>query len=184
MNLELFKQKYQIKNNPIEKNQSGFKTRNEELNELFGSLGGISINKGLFKIHSFQSSKKWTEIICEIFPKYTNRISVYGFDWVGRQYAKDLDKDFTYLFDIATGEDFELEQPLSEFFNVDLIEYEEETLNTEEFNEWNKNKIELDFDQIVGYKIPLWLGGEDSINNYEIADAEVYWEINRQLMNK
>lgn len=98
--------------------------------------------------------------------------------------AKDIKKDFTYLFDIATGEDLKLEQPLCEFFNIELVEYEDETLGITEFNTWNSNDVELNFNDVVGYKIPLWLGGKDDLSNYEIIEAEVNWEINRHLMNK
>ena len=48
----------------------------------------------------------------------------------------------------------------------------------------NSKNIELKFNEVVAYKIPLWLGGKDDSSNYEISDAEVNWEINRQLMNK
>ena len=123
MNLELFKKKYKIQKKLIDQESVKLTTSNNDLNQLFSEFGGFSFEKGIIRIHNFETSIKWTEIVCETFPKYSDRIIVFGFDWVGRQYAKDLNQNFTYLFDIATGEDFMLDQPLSEFFNVDLIEY-------------------------------------------------------------
>tara|TARA_R110002050_G_scaffold56512_3_gene127146 strand:- start:109957 stop:110511 length:555 start_codon:yes stop_codon:yes gene_type:complete len=184
MNLELFKNKYKNQKKLIDQKSVGITTPISEINELFEQYGGFSFENGLLRIHNFKTSKKWAEIICETFPKYTNRIIVFGFDWVGRQYAKDINKDFTYLFDIATGEDFMLDQHISEFFNIDLIEYADETLDISGFKKWNSKNIELKFNEIVAYKIPLLLGGKDDSSNYEITDAEVNWEINRQLMNK
>ncbi|WP_040252179.1 T6SS immunity protein Tdi1 domain-containing protein [Psychroserpens mesophilus] len=184
MNLEPFKIKYKNQKKLIDQKSVCLTTPNSEINELFEQFGGFSFENGILRIHNYETSKKWTDIICESFPKYTNRIIVYGFDWVGRQFAKDINKDFTYLFDIATGEDFMLEQPLSEFFNVDLIEFADETLDISGFKNWNSKNVELKFNEVVAYKIPLWLGGKDDSSNYEITDSEVNWEINRQLMNK
>jgi len=184
MNLELFKIKYINQKKLIDQKSVGLTTPITELTELFEKFGGYSFENGIFRIHNFETSKKWTELICESFPKYTNRIVTFGFDWAGRQFVRDINKNFTYVFDISTGEDFELEQPLSEFFNVDLIEYADDTLDINTFNKWNSKNIELKFNEVVGYKVPLWLGGKDNSDNYEITDAEVDWEINRQLNSK
>lgn len=32
-----------------------------------------------------------------------------------------------------------------------------------------------------GYRIPLFLGGEDSLENMEVSDMEVYWDMTDQL---
>ncbi|WP_434798222.1 T6SS immunity protein Tdi1 domain-containing protein [Terrisporobacter vanillatitrophus] len=33
----------------------------------------------------------------------------------------------------------------------------------------------------MGYKVPLFLGGEDDISNLEEIDMEVYWSVTGQL---
>ena len=33
----------------------------------------------------------------------------------------------------------------------------------------------------VGYRIPLFLGGDDSLENMEVSDMEVYWDMTDQL---
>ncbi len=53
------------------------------------------------------------------------------------------------------------------------------------FNEWfeaNGNFV-LPHNKCVGYKVPLFLNGEDDIENLEVSDMEVYWEIMMPLMN-
>ncbi|MEJ1993556.1 MAG: DUF1851 domain-containing protein, partial [Maritimibacter sp.] len=40
------------------------------------------------------------------------------------------------------------------------------------------------YTQCVGYRTPLFLGGEDEIGNLEIADVDVYWHIMTQLIEK
>ena len=32
-----------------------------------------------------------------------------------------------------------------------------------------------------GYRIPLFLGGADSLENMEVSDMEVYWDMTDQL---
>ena len=44
-----------------------------------------------------------------------------------------------------------------------------------------ENPSDLAFDQCAGYKVPLFLGGEDSIHNLELSDIEVYWSLMAQL---
>ena len=184
MKIEHFIKKYKNQKKLIESQTVGSFTLNNELNELFQQFGGFSFDKGIFRIHNFETSQKWTDIVCQSFPKYSDRIIVYGFDWLGRQFAKDMNKEFTYLFDIATGEDLQLEQSLSDFFNIELVDYGDETLDISGFSAWNSENVELKFNEVVAYKIPLWLGGKDNPSNLEIEDAEVNWEINRQLMLK
>jgi hypothetical protein len=45
------------------------------------------------------------------------------------------------------------------------------------------NTQPLDHNKCVGYKVPLFLGGEDEISNLDELDMEVYWSIIGQLMN-
>lgn len=40
------------------------------------------------------------------------------------------------------------------------------------------------YDQCVGYRVPLFVGGADGIANLEMADFDVYWTITAQLLAK
>jgi len=44
--------------------------------------------------------------------------------------------------------------------------------------------VDLRLDQCVGYITPLFLGGQDEFENFEISDLEVYWAINGQILEK
>ena len=46
------------------------------------------------------------------------------------------------------------------------------------------NSDEIGLEDCVGYKIPLFLGGNDEISNLEITDMEIYWGICGQLITK
>lgn len=57
-----------------------------------------------------------------------------------------------------------------------------ENKKNEEWFEANNNFV-LPINKCVGYKVPLFLNGEDDIENLEVSDMEVYWEIMMPLMN-
>lgn len=42
---------------------------------------------------------------------------------------------------------------------------------------------ELLHSQCAGYKVPLFLNGQDTLDNLEVSDMEVYWEIMAPLIN-
>ena len=162
-----------------------FLGRYKELKNVFDNFSGCTIYYGLFRFHSFGSSFYWTEIVTEYFKNYKNKLYCFGFDWVGRNYAKDLLNDTIYLIDSAIGKVLTLENvPIDMFLNEDLVEYRNETLNTEYFNKLISKDNPLMFQKCMGFKTPLFLGGKDEINNYELIDMEVYWEIDYQLYCK
>lgn len=161
--------------------------KNLDLLVFFDNYGGSSYNKGIFKIHSKSSSYYWTNIVTEFFPKYKDKICCFAFDWMGRQYALDLnDINKNYLFDPATGEDFELQQSLNGFFNEELVDYRDETLVPDDFT-FVMNKLRIDIlpsDKCIGYKKLLFLGGKDDLENSEIIDMDLYWDLNYQIYSK
>lgn len=192
--MELFESKNQ-------KDSIGFNLLNEKYTSKFDSLfggnidlvvffsnyGGASYDKGLFRIHSKSSSVYWSNLVSEFFPKYKNRICCFGYDWMGRQFAMDIiNPNKSYLFDPATGEDFVLSQNLEGFFNEELVDYRDDTLAPEDFN-YIRNKFALNIlmpDKCIGYEKLLFLGGEDDLDNTEIIDLDVYWDLNYKVYSK
>ena len=174
------------KENLADKFDSSFKEY-PDLLAFFANYGGTSYDRGLFRIHSKSSSYYWTKLIIEFFPKYADRICCFGYDWMGRNFAVDLlDPKKNYLFDPATGEDFELPQSLTGFFNEELVHYKDETLVPDDFN-YILNKFKIDLlptDKCIGYDKLLFLGGEDDLDNMEIIDMDVYWDINYKVYSK
>ena len=39
------------------------------------------------------------------------------------------------------------------------------------------SNVEIEFGRCAGYKVPLFLGGDDIVENLEDSDMEVYWEV-------
>jgi hypothetical protein len=182
MNIQNFLDNYKNKQFTTP-NTKTWDVENEDLDYLFSNFGGLSVDLGAFRIHTYESSKKWSDIIVESFPNHKNNIIAYGFDWMGRQYTIDIHNDqIVRMFDGSTREEFEMEQTLEGFFKEELVDYGVDTLTSDDFEFWNKEKIALKHNEIVSFKIPLALGGKESPENQEIIDAEVDWEINRQLL--
>lgn len=157
------------------------------LQQLFVECGGCSFGKGIYKIHSPKSSAKWRDIIEEYFPAYTGKITPFGFDWMGRQFCLVDGRDEPiFMFDCSTHEDFYVQQDLEKFHNYDLTEDREDTLSESTFERILKllGQKEVQYNDCLGYKIPLFLGGKDDISNYENIDMDVYWTITCQLFDQ
>ncbi len=171
-----------IDSNPIsvrnEDNLSDYFLIDKQVSDLLKSYGGCSFSNGLFRIHSFETMQKWQRIVESSFGSYKGNFLLFGFDWAGRQFGKQIDNEVIYLFDINFDEVYKLETTISDFFNIDLVDFKEETINS---NQFFNLKITLKFNEIAGLKTPLKLGGIASQENYEIIDSEVDWEINEQL---
>jgi hypothetical protein len=154
-----------------------------DLSFLLENHGGSVTNSGLFRIHTWGSSLYWTKISCNFFAAAPKTLYVYGFDWMGRNYAVDLaNSNMLFMLDYAVGEFYELEQTIEGFLNEDLVDFQKETLGVNMFKKLPKKELKnLSFDKCFSFKIPLYLGGEDEIHNYELVDMEVCWELNYQL---
>lgn len=65
-----------------------------------------------------------------------------------------------------------------------LDELREPALAGSFFARWalaNPELLPLDVTQCAGYKVPLFLGGKDVLENLEVIDLEVYWSLSGQL---
>jgi hypothetical protein len=139
-----------------------------ELSALFEECGGRCYGGGLYKIHSLGSSLYWSMLISNYFPKYTGKILPFGFDWMGRQFCIDkVNGKLIFMFDPATAEDFEVHTTLVEFLNSDLVNDRDNTVSETQFHEALQylGLSKIQYHECLGYKIPLFLSGEDKITN-------------------
>jgi hypothetical protein len=159
----------------------------KQLFELLDSQGGKSFANGLYRVHGFSSSIRWSLIIGQYFSKYESKLFPFGFDWMGRQFCMSTVRSgVLFMLDPATGEDFELEQDIDRLHDDDFVDDTDDMLAIELFKKVMKyhNLKEIGYNECLGYKVPLFLGGKDSIENYELSDIEVYWGIVSQLFKK
>jgi len=157
-----------------------------ELRELFEKYPGTIFNDGLFKILSIGSFYLWTNLTFEYFKRFKGNSYCFAFDWLGRQYAVNYLKNKTtiLILDPATAEAFEVEKNIELFLNEDLVENKDYLFDIEKYYHLRKMFSHFKFEECFGFKQFLFLGGKDQVDNFEITDMEVYWELNYQIYLK
>ena len=152
--------------------------------ELLFDLGGKSFDCGLYSIHTFQDSLKWTEILSQYFNKDANSFLSFAHDWMGIHYCVSRNtNEFIYLFDPATFEVFYMDKNLFDFHNNILCDSKIRNLAAD-FFEAALNYLDfksVDYQKCLGFETPLFLGGKEDITNYKIYDLDFYWDIEYQL---
>ncbi|MDR3668691.1 MAG: DUF1851 domain-containing protein [Ignavibacteriaceae bacterium] len=185
-------EKFMLANEPLAESRDDNKQL--EFNDNFPSdfislikeCGGFSFRNGLYRTHTLESSIKWGLIISKFFPGYPGCLP-FGYDWMGCQLCVHRNyENNIYMFDAATGKDYSAKSSLNDFHNEGLI-YDRTSYLSEpifiEALEFLKLK-KISYQNCLGFKIPLFLGGTDSFDNYESTDMEVYWEIQGQLFSQ
>lgn len=158
------------------------------LYDIISRLGGNSYNRGLLKIHTFESLHKWTEKLKTYFKEEIADFDLYCFasNWQGNMYCINYANTKIVYFDPATVEFFEADFSIQEFFDEVLPGDEYDILFEDYFEEAKKYlKIKsVPFAKSIGHKVFLHLGGEDDVRNLEIIDTEVLWELQIQTSNR
>jgi len=177
-------------NNKINHVNNNLQIKVKGFYELFSNFQGCSFGDGLYRLHRFENIEKWNELLFDIFSDYKNKIHCFGYDWLGRQFAIDITRIIDgepqiLMFEPGTGEVLEIPCNFVQFHNDEIVNYNESCLASEFFKCWMSiNNIGLNVNECVGYKIPLFLGGKDTVDNLERSDMEVYWDICGQLIKK
>lgn len=159
-------------------------------NELLGVYAGKSFGKGLYRLHILDEIEKWNSIITKAYPEYSNRVTCFGYDWLGRQFAVDKERvvdgqSQILMFEPGTSEVLEIPCDFYSFHEEEIVNYNDACLASGFFKEWlNIHPNPLENAECVGYKIPLFLGGEDVVTNLELCNMDVYWEMCSQLIQK
>lgn len=158
---------------------------NDVYDELIATYGGASYAEGLYRIHDAAAAQKWSGIIGEAYPTFRGRAFAFGQVWNGNQYAwvkGSEEQGLVYLFQISTGESFEVSPSILRTHDEELVGFAEETLTEELWNEWRASGGSAPAaSQCVGFKKPVFLGGDDTVSNLELTDIEVYWDVTVQL---
>lgn len=158
--------------------------------EFLAKFSGHSFNHGVYRIHTPSTARVFNEEVRLAFPEHSESTFCFGFDWLGRQFSLDPkrtkgDQPLVLMFEPGTGEVFEVPSTFKEFHNVELTDYAEEALALGFFHKWlEEGNRPPEFHECVGYKTPLFLGGEDTTDNLELCDSSVYWHVSAQLVRK
>lgn len=156
----------------------------DSVEEFLQKFGGQSFLRGLYRLHYSSEVEKWNEIVGRAFPPARGSVQVFGYDWAGRIFAVYNETDTVLILEPGTGEAFDTGKDFVGFHNEEIPKNHSICLMSEYFQEWKSTNIrEIKHDQCIGYKIPLFLNGKDDLENLEVSDMEVYWEIMAPLIN-
>lgn len=147
---------------------------------------GRSFNSGLIRFHDSVSAPIFRAHVFTAFPALASSgIDVLAFDWMGRQVLTRAGSDELLLADPAIGE-------YGDFFEVGMfsqalkIDAAARAFEGDLFDAWRAavgaGERPLNFTDGVQYAIPLFLGGEHSVENLELIDLDVMWTITAQLI--
>jgi len=145
---------------------------------------------GAYRPHRTEDVDHFTSLAVEAFPEFAGKIQCFGADWLGRQFALDQGRitdgePQVLMLEPGTGEALEIPVGYDDFHNHELIAEADAVVAYTFFRDWLAAGGQVPaYDQCVGYKLPLYLGGADDCSNLEISDFDVYWSISAQLLAK
>lgn len=157
--------------------------------KLAERCAGCSFENGLYRLHDATSGPLAASWIAEAFPEFAGRACPFGYDWLGRQFALDTGRQqagqpLVLLLEPGTGEGLEIPLTFGAFHDEELVEYRDAALASGFFDTWAQEHgaaLPLARGTCVGYRVPLFLGGRDSVENLEVIDLDVYWTTCGQL---
>jgi hypothetical protein len=192
--MKKFLEKYTVTNN-MENKIIAKERLSREFNGEIGFLydfmvnhGGKIFNNGLFKIDTFEYLNKWTKLLSEYFKAEINPFDMVCFasNWQGLMYCVDYKNENITYFDPATCEYFKANFSFEELFDNILVSEEYDIIFEEYWEEaFKKLKIKtLEYENSIGHKKYLHLGGKDDIKNLEIVNTEILWEMQIQVAER
>lgn len=154
-----------------------------------GTAPKVFLN-GAYRLHRSEDIERFTALAAEAFPEFSKRITCFGADWLGNQFATDEGRTLRgdrliLLLEPGTGEVLEIPAGLSSFHDRELLEQADAVSAYGFFKAWLAAGGDVPrYSQCVGYKVPLYLGGADDLSNIAMTDFEVYWGLSAQLLQK
>ncbi len=158
--------------------------------EFFDRFAGCTFNDNRYRVHSAGNVGRWTEMVTEVFPEYSGRAVCFGCDWLGGQFALDSERQkdgdpMVLIFEPGTGEVLQIPATFREFHESELVDHADSALAEAFYVQWlAAGHQPPEPKECVGYRVPLFLGGDDEINNLELVDMEVYWHLTGQLITQ
>lgn len=162
----------------------------EVVSQVTTELGGKTFEDGLYRVLRGDEVVEATQAAWAIFPQQAKTCVVFAYDWLGRMFAADATRSedglpLVLLLEVGTGDALAVPLNPIAFHDEELVGYADEALARSYFQEWKQeNPDPIPHHQCVGYKVPLFLGGEDDLENLEASDLSVYWHICGELISQ
>ena len=158
--------------------------------DLVIRFAGATFGGGLYRLYGPEAIATWTAVATHVFPELEGRILCFGMNWLGYQFALDVEREeggepLVLMLDPSVGEAVEIPGTFVEFHEDVLLEYTDPVLGSGMFEVWRAAGHPAPSDGwCAGYRVPLFLGGEDDPSNLWLTDAEVYWSLSGELRAK
>jgi hypothetical protein len=162
----------------------GYVKRSEDIYlDFIMNYSKESFGSGLFRVVDSNNLEYFKGLVQSCFSELSDDIRVIGFDWLGRIFvSSDTSDSEIYMCDAGSHEILEIPLGIKEFLNNEIPAYPDELFALDFYKEYiSQGGTSPSYDQCLGYKIPLFLGGLDDLSNIEQIDFDVFWTIMSQL---
>lgn len=145
---------------------------------------------GAYRMHRHEDVARFTALAVEAFPQFKGRIQCFGADWLGRQFATDRQRVVegepqVLMLEPGTGEVLEIPVSRAAFHSEELAVEPDAAVAYAFFEQWlAAGGVRPEYQQCIGYKRPLYLGGSDDVSNLEASDFDVYWTLAAQMLSQ
>jgi hypothetical protein len=156
------------------------------LRGLIQEFGGCTLDRGFYRFHTPASAGEANRASGKLISGFSGRFYCFAFDWLGRHLALDVkggrNDGRVIAVDPGGGEYLKTGCSLSEWHEA--VPSHDDPLAHPYYMEWrrlNPQFGELAYSDAIGYRVPLFLGGQDVVENLEVLPREVYFELCTQL---
>lgn len=191
MNLDAFHEHFKVTSDLKTAAADAAKVYGPEFHFIIESLGGKTFNGGFYRVLKGDEIAAAASMLARAFPKLPGRFVPFGYDWLGRYFALNIqwksaqDGGQLGLFDLGSAEVLDIPTTVVDFHNNELVEYGEDEEDSELYQGWkSQNPSEIPRDECASYKVPIFMGGKEEVDNLELCDLDVYTDFCTQLIER
>lgn len=154
--------------------------------QLLQEASCLSFENGLYRIIEEANAEGWKKKIYSAYPVYSDRLIPFAYDWLNRIYCLDVDSNQCLLVSHITDEVLKIPFGIVHFHNKVLLDNIDEILEPKKLSELllQSQRSMLRLDECASFEVPLFLGGNYSVQNMKVMDLDVDWEITLQLLSQ
>jgi hypothetical protein len=167
--------------------QTDLAASNIALTQFLQTFCGCTFDRGIYRSVNGNTFQLATDFIKEAFPAYTEKVWPFAYDWTGNIFGVSPKSatGHVYMFEPGSGEAMESPFDIVQFHDAALVDDRDGALAGDYFEEWFAIRQKpLPYENCIGYKKPLFLGGTEDDSNSEESDVDVYWTLMGQLIAK
>jgi hypothetical protein len=155
--------------------------------DLVIRFAGATFGDGLYRLYEPHEIAKWTSAATDVFPELDGRIVCFGMNWLGYQFALDVQRHedgepLVLMLDPGSGEAVDIPATFVGFHEEIVLEYTDAILGSDLFEEWRaEGHPPPRSGWCAGCRVQIFLGGADDVSNLELMEAEAFWNRSGRL---